>query len=126
MAQGELDTNDFFAFPLFVVSTLFDLGLVELDLLSFLGDTLATVGRTDLTAATFVSLGALLWVLYTNGVRLRGTTGLSLWIIIVTFWLILVPPFVQEVDAIVSGTQVGALVAFLLQSAGYTAASYVE
>jgi hypothetical protein len=126
MAQGELDQNDFFAFPIFVVATLTNLGLLDLDVLSFFGDTLLEIGRVNVTIATGASIATLLWVLYTNDVGLRARSGLDFWIILVTIWLILVPPFVAEVDALVSGTQAGAIVAFLLQSAGYSAASYIE
>lgn len=126
MADLSLDGNDLFAAPLFVLGSLVQLELVNNSWFGFdlLGEVMS-FGSASVSVAQVLSMGALLYVLYTNDLDFGGLTGVNLWLVYVTIGLVFAPPFYEPLGDLLT-TQAGALIAFLAQTTGFTIISYLK
>lgn len=127
MAQMRFDLIDVAPLIAFVAASLVSLELAT----NFPGaDFLAQGFYTFAEGGTSVTLsvGAVLQILslfvalYTNDLSFSALGGIQLWLVIVTIWLVLAPPFMPILDAYLSGS--GAVVAFLVQTVGFGVTGY--
>jgi hypothetical protein len=128
MSYGEVDAIDLVLYPLFLFGGLVGLGLMQSPVLfgfSF-ADTLMSLGpQTSVSLATLVSALSLVVVLATNKPDLTSARGSAqLWVVIVTFGLILAPPFVPLMSGLLGGG-IASGIAFLVQTGGWTVASWL-
>ena len=132
MADLSVDGLDLFALPVFIAGSLASLGwlsltvpLTDLSLSSTLWSTTADGYTTQISLGIILSSVALAYVLWTNDLGWRGWSGLQIWVVAVTFWLILSPPFVPIMDMLLAGSEFAKLAAFTLQTIGFSTVSYL-
>lgn len=127
MAKGRVDPLDLLAMPIFILGSLVSLGFISgFVILGF--DPAATLvtlpGQTAISVSNLISIAALGFVIYTNGPEWSLDGGFQVWMFWVGVGLIVSPPFIPMIDAILGGT-VAAFFAFIVQSFSYTYASYL-
>lgn len=132
MVKEQVDPGDLLFLPFFVAGSWVSLGLVNTMPVPIIGDLSATLvvlpGDTIISWASALSLAAFTGVVLTNDYPIRregerAWTLVNLYLIYATYMLILGPPLVPLIDALINNST-AALVGFLVQTAGYFAASY--
>jgi hypothetical protein len=126
MAKGEVDPVDLVAFWPFMLAGLVSLGLVGAPsaLGVSLADALISGAGSEITLATLVSLLSFSAAVVTNDWT-RGPWGaVNLYLVVATALLILAPPLIPLFGEILANDLL-AFVSFAIQSAGYSAVSYV-
>lgn len=130
MADLSIDGNDLWALPIWIAGTLGSLDLLSLDIGGYGLDTVlismtAEGHTTEITVGIALAMLALGWVLWTNDLGWRGWTGIQLWVVLATVWLVLSPPFVPIMESIIMSSGIAKLVAFTLQTVGFSTISYL-
>lgn len=127
MAQLEYDGIDIAALIPFMAGSLASLGLwnpglplVDVALTDALWTFSADGYTTQISIAILLSLSAVAIVMATNDVGFGTLTTVQIWVVLVTVWLILAPPFVPLLSAVLESSQWAGFVAFLIQSVGIT------
>lgn len=121
-----LDGQDLYAAPLFVLGSLISLELIDSTWFGVdLAGELMSLGSASISIAQIMSAVALMYVLYTNDLDFSGLTGVNLWLVYVTIGLVFAPPFYEPLGALIT-TRVGAVFAFLAQTTGFTIISYLK
>jgi hypothetical protein len=121
-----LDGEDLYAAPLFVLGSLTSLELIDSTWFGFdLAAELMSLGGASISVAQIMSAAALMYVLYTNDLDFTGLTGVNLWLVYVTIGLVFAPPFYEPLSQLIT-TRVGAVFAFLAQTTGFTVISYLK
>jgi len=126
MAKYEIDTEDAMVFALFGLAAASTVGIANVELFSYaFTDVIADVGSHGVTLATAVSAGSFGWVYYTNDPDLDKLDDEYKYAVIGTAALIVGIPLVPELHNIITQSDVFALVALGIQSAGVVAVSYL-
>jgi hypothetical protein len=122
MTRGEFDMIDMLAFPLFLIGTAAQTGL--LPDLPILNDMVVNSEIAQISIATLLATAALVVVIVTNKPRLDGWGAAQLWVVLATFMLVIGPSFVPLLAAVLAG-DVAVAVALIVQQAGYFVASFL-
>ncbi|MHB9288124.1 hypothetical protein ACKVMT_13925 [Halobacteriales archaeon Cl-PHB] len=125
MARGKVDMNDAVVSPFFVLSAAISVGIVQFDLYGFdFGAPLFSIGSADISTAMLISVLALVTAYATNRPDFTKMGGVETYVAIATLGLVVGPPFIPMLDAILGYTGAG-LVALVIQSSGFYALSYL-
>lgn len=122
MSRGEFDLIDMLAFPLFLIGTVAQTGL--LPDLPVLNDMLLNSEVAQVSVATVVATAALVFVIVTNKPRLDGWGAAQFWVVLATLLLVIGPSFVPILGAVLAADAAVA-VALIVQQAGYFVASFL-
>jgi hypothetical protein len=124
MAEQQIDTEVLLIIP-FSIGAAASLGLVGTDILPFvnLGDTLLTTGSIDWTIGRGTALVSLIAVLVNRDASVFDTGGIDLWVAYATIGLVLAPPFLPALESTLA-EQPAAIIAFVVQSIGFTLVSW--
>lgn len=132
MANMKLDLIDLPPGILFLFGALASLGLVDATVplagwdLSSTAWTLAAEGESvPLSIAKLMSLSGVVWALATNNIGWRGWTSLQMFLAVATLGLVLSPPFVPILDAILMGSDLAKVVSLSIQMYGFAVISYI-
>lgn len=128
MTRGDVDLEDLALMPIFALASLFANDVIPGDALGALDptQTLFTLGpETSISIATIVAVVALGVVLWTNQPRLDPYGGIQAWVVIATVALIIAPPFVPLLENYLTAFPMLGIVSFILQTTGYTIASFM-
>jgi len=125
MTMGKVDLNDLLIMPGFLLAVLLNLQLIDDPTQGLLSSEIwaHSSTATSFSVATLLGLLSLGIVLYTNDFSFGIAGTLTIWAVIVTVGLMLAPPFVPIVSAILTSTA-ASYVAFALQALGYVEVSY--
>lgn len=126
MVNRDLDADDLIFAPLFLLGSLYTTGLVSRTLGGWDPSTvLITVGGTAISYAGAASLAALLAVFFRRDEPLASLDGaFETWVVVVTFGLVVVGPFITPLQSVISQSTVAALIAVLIQVTGFTLVVY--
>ena len=80
-------------------------------------------GETVISAAMVLQIAALAAVFITNKPELDLSSGIEAWLFIATLALVVLPPFVPLLDALL-GSVIAGIVAFIIQSFGISLLAY--
>ena len=132
MASMQLDIIDLPPGALFLLGALASLGLIDATIpltgwdLADTAWTLAAEGEAvPLSVAKIMSLIGVLWALATNDIGWRGWTSLQMFLAVATFGLVLSPPFVPLLDAVLMGSDIAKVVSLTVQMYGFAVISYI-
>lgn len=128
MAEFELDRDWLLLYPIFALGTAASLGLVQTDILPFvnLSDTFYTVANAEFTVGRIFSIAALIGVFVTRDSDVFDRVGgVELFVLYATIGLIIAPPFFPVFQETLAEGPAG-VVAFLVQSIGYTIVTYLN
>jgi len=131
MTRNQVDFIDMLAYVFFFVSGL--LQVIEFQNGGEIVSTLTTVlwsfshngWTTEITLPLLVSLAALGVVLYTNEWYRSEQSVIQFGLFIVTLWLILSPPFVPLMAAVIESSALVGIGAVVVESAGFLSISYI-
>jgi hypothetical protein len=128
MARLQLDREWFLLFPIFALGSAASLDLVSTGILPFveMGDTLISAGGVAFTVGRVMGIAALLAVFINRDESITDQLGVvEIWIVYVTIGLLVAPPFLPILqDTLVGG--LAGVIAFLIQSIGFTAVVYLN
>ena len=132
MSRMQMDLVDLPAGILFFLGAFTQLGILSpnvpvlgWDISDAIWSFSASGATVSLSVAIFISLIGLGWAVWSNELGFRGWSGLQLWVVAVTFWLVIAPPFVPILDAVLMGSEWAKLVALSVQSMGFVIVSYL-
>lgn len=129
MSTLNVDMEDFVPLVLFSIAGLVSLGLAtQWPGASYLQEGFWAFSDSGTTVTIswgmIVSLSSLGAIMYTNSVTWSSLGGIQLWLVLVTIWLILAPPFVPILGALLS-SQFAAMIAFIIQTTGAGSLAYM-
>lgn len=132
MASMKLDVIDLPPGVLFLFGALASLGLVDATI-PLVGTDLADTAWTltaqgesvPLSIAKLMSISGVAWALATNDIGWRGWTSLQMFLAVATFGLVLSPPFVPLLDAVLMGSDIAKVVSLSIQMYGFAVISYI-
>jgi len=127
--EGKFDIPDSVLSPFFVLFSAVSLGLIGFTPLGFdLGSTALSFSAdgyaTEISYAGILSLIVLLIAWATNRGDKSGPQPLQLWLVVTTFALVIVPPFVPLLNAFL-GETIPSIIAIVIQAGGYYSLSYM-
>ena len=125
----EFDKEDIAISGAFVLAAAASVGIAEVTLfdwsLSGIAYTFGETGGTEVMWSTLVSIIALALVWVTNDPDMDSLSDEYTYAIVGTFALVLGIGFVPQIETLVTGSDFAALLALVIQSAGYSAISYL-
>lgn len=123
---GKLDLNDAFVSPLFVISAAVDAELVDFVIWGFdFADPIMSTGpNSEISTATVLSLLALGIAYGTNRPNFDAMGYVQTTLAVMTFLLVVLPPFVPLLGGILSVSIVG-LIAVVIQASGFYSLAYL-
>lgn len=126
MARMELDRELIFGMPVFVVGSLVSLGIIGSTVVGIdLGQMLYSTSGIELTYARAMSVAALAYVYLNRDISFGDFGGVDLWVVYATVGMVIAPPlFPAFADTLAQ--RPAAIIAFLVQTAGFTLVSYVN
>jgi len=127
MGTKTVELMDVPSIVVFVLGSFFSLGFVS-DSFSIMGfnpsSALLTLpGETAISVAMVLQLAALIAVFVTNQPELDLSTGIEAWLFIATLGLVVAPPFVPLLDALL-GSAIAGMGAFVIQTFGISLVAY--
>jgi len=124
--QLKINAADFYLFPVYLVSILVSLSLLEASAIPVdLSATLIDLGSDhSFSIANILAIASLGYVGATNEWGADGLSAMQAWIVIATVALIVAPPFVPILETTLAETPAG-IFAALLQIGGYATFSYL-
>lgn len=130
--KSDIDVHEIVLGVLFALFGLTQLQLLNqstilgLDLLGSV-HTFSSGGHTATISWAMIGAIAILAItMWTNDWTPSLTAGIDIWIIIVTVWLILAPPFVPILESVLTDSMLPGIIAFTIQMIGYGSASYLQ
>jgi len=126
MSEEKLDLNDAFVSPLFVLSAGVDAGLLDMTIwgFDFADPFFSFSGGGEITAATVLSLFALVTAYATNIPDFDAMGIAQTWVAIATVALVVVPPFMPLLNDLLSIGIAGAI-AVVIQASGFYVLAYL-
>jgi hypothetical protein len=130
--RADIEVHEIIMGAFFSVFSLVQVNLIEQStILGFdlLGSVHTFTGGGDTASITPAMLGMIVilaFTMYSNDWSPSLYAGMDIWIIVVTVWLIIAPPFVPILEAMIETSMLPGLVAFLIQVVGYGSASYLQ
>lgn len=125
--KGQVDLEDLILMPVFVISGLIGLGLIGSFSIVGIDPSAALLelpGGTAFSIANLLSIVTFAAAVATNEWEAGPWGAINLYLVVATFLLILAPPLMPLISELLSN-QVAAGFAFVIQTAGYSAVSYV-
>lgn len=132
MADLQYDGIDLPGVIIYLIGALATLGWAELSVPLtdiVLSDTLWTLTAngysSNVSLATLLTLLGIFWIAATNDLGWRGWSALQIWIVASTIWMVISPPFVPLMHAILMGSEWAKVIAFSLQTIGVGLIAYL-
>ena len=128
MASMEFDKEDIAISGAFVLAAAASVGIAEVTLFDWSLSGIAYAfgdGGTEVMWSTLISIIALALVWVTNDPDMSSLSDEYTYAIVGTFALVLGIGFVPQIETLVTGSDFAALLALVIQSAGYSAISYL-
>ena len=132
MANNQLDLIDAIPGLMYLFGSLASVGLVSMTLpvldLSLVETiwSLSAQGETvTFSLATLLSIAGLGWILWTNNLSLRAMGSAQIFIAIAVVGLVIAPPFIPILDALLMGSDFAAVVSLGIQWYGVINLSYM-
>jgi len=124
--RGDFDPEDMFVYPLFLIASLLNLGIIpDFTLWGWSAlDVIWSSGPTTITWATLAGVAALVIVFATNRPSLDEWGAVQTALVLSTIALVLTPPFVPVLSEALSA-DIAAVSAFAVQTGGYISLSVV-
>lgn len=125
MAEQQIDLNDAFVSPLFILMMAADSALIDFELLGFdFASPILSSGFAEVSTASIISVLCILVVIATNKPDIRGLGFIQFWVALVTIGLVVAPPFVPALDWLL-GHAIPAAFSVIIATAGFYILAYL-